>query len=60
MEDKLVKLHKRASIAILDVDFTTPSETMFTQLKCMTFPEWVVYHKVIQMRKTVCGDAHDN
>jgi len=39
MEDKLVKLHKRASIAILDVDFTTPSETMFTQLKCMTFPE---------------------
>ena len=60
MEDKLVKLHKRASIAILDVDFTTPSETMFTQLKCMAFPEWVVYHKVIQMRKTVCGDAPDN
>ena len=33
---------------------------MFTQLKCMTFPERVVYHKAIQMHKTVCGDAPDN
>jgi len=33
MEDKLVKLQKRAARAILDVDFTVPSETMFTQLK---------------------------
>ena len=35
------------------------SETMFTQLKWMTFPERVVYHKAIQMYKTVCGDAPD-
>ena len=59
MEDKLVKLQKRAARAILDVDFTFPSETMFTQLKWMTFPKRVVYHKAIQMYKTVCGDAPD-
>jgi len=45
MEDKLVKLQKRAARAILDVDVTVPSETMFTHLKWMTFPERVVYHK---------------
>jgi len=32
---------------------------MFTQLKWMEFPERVVYHKTIQMFKTVCGDAPD-
>ena len=51
MEDKLVKLQTRAARAILDVDFT--------RLTWMTFPERVVYHKVIQMHKTVCGDAPD-
>jgi len=50
---------KRAARAILDVDFTVPSETMFTQLKWMTFPERVVYHKAIQMEATVWGDASD-
>ena len=59
MEDKLVKLQKRAARAILDVDFTVPSETMFTHLKWMTFTERVVYHKVIQIYKIVCGDAPD-
>jgi len=59
MEDKLVKLRKRAARAILDVDITVPSETMFTRLKWMTFPERGVYHKAIQMYKTVCGDAPD-
>jgi len=34
-------------------------ETMFTQLKWMTFPEQVVYHNAIQMYKTVCGVAPD-
>jgi len=57
IEDKLIKLQNRAAIAILD--FTVPSETMFTQLKWMTFPERVVYHKAVQMYKTVCGDAPD-
>ena len=32
MADKLVKLQKRATRAILDVDFTLPLETMFTQM----------------------------
>ena len=39
MEDKLVKLQKRAARTILYVDFTVPSETMFTQLTWMAFPE---------------------
>ena len=47
------KLQKRAARAIIDIDFTVPSETMFTQLKWMEFPERVVYHKTIQMFKTV-------
>ena len=38
MEDKLIK-QKRAAIAILDVDVTVPSETMFTQRKWVTFSE---------------------
>jgi len=38
IEDKLVKLQRRAARAIVDVEFTAPSETMFTQLKWMTFP----------------------
>ena len=59
IEDKLVKLQNRAARAILDVDFTVPLETMFTQGKWMTFPKRVVYHKAIQMYKTVCGDAPD-
>jgi len=52
-------LQKRVARAILDVDFTVPSETMFTELKWMTFPERVIYHKAIQMYKTCCGDAPD-
>ena len=45
--------------SVLDEDFTVPSETMFIQLEWMTFPERVVYHKAIQLYKTVCGDAPD-
>ena len=32
---------------------------MLTQLKWMTFPKRVVYHKAIQLYKTVCGEAPD-
>ena len=53
------KLQKWGARAILDVDFTVPSETMFTELKWMTFPERVVHHKAVQMYTTVCGDAPD-
>ena len=59
MDNKLEELQKRAARAILDVDFTVPSETMFTQIKWMIFHEQVVYHKAIQMYQPVCGDAPD-
>jgi len=59
MEDKLVTLQKRTARAILDVDGIVPSETMFTQLKWVTFPERGVYHKTIQMYTPVCGDPPD-
>ena len=59
MEDKLVKLQKRTARAILDVDCTVLSETMFTHLKWMAFPERVVNHKAIQIYKPVCGDPPD-
>ena len=36
MEDKHVKFQTRAARAILDVDFTVSSETMFTRLTWMT------------------------
>ena len=42
------------------VDFTVLSETMFTHLKWMTFPERVVNHKSIQKYEKVCGEAPDN
>ena len=54
IEDKLVKLQKGDARAILDVDFTVHSETMFTQLKWMTFPERVVYHKTYKCTKQWC------
>jgi len=49
MYDKLAKLQMRVARAILDVDLTVPPETIFSQLKLMTFPERVVYNKAIQM-----------
>ena len=33
--------------------------TQFTHIKWVTFPERLIYHKSIQMYKTVCGDAPD-
>jgi len=39
MEDKLVKLQKKAARAIFDVGATVPFETVFNQLKYMTFSE---------------------
>jgi len=51
MEDKLVKFQKRAARAILDVYVTVPSQTMFTQLKWMTFPERVFTIKQFKYTK---------
>ena len=43
MEEKLVRLQKSAARVILDCDFDTPSSTMFSDLKWMSFPERVIY-----------------
>ena len=46
---------------IIDCDFYTPSPTMFSDLKWMSFPERVIYiyiyMKATQMLKTIRGDA---
>ena len=54
---KLVRLQKRAARVILDCDFYTPSSTLFSDLKWMSFLERVIYMKAIQMFKTIRGDA---
>ena len=59
LEDKIVRLQKRAARLILDQDFDTPSQLLFSQLKWMTFPERVIYQKAIQMYKTLHGAVPD-
>ena len=54
---KLVRLQKRSARVILDCDFYTPSSTLFSDLKWMSFLERVIYMKAIQMFKTIRGDA---
>ena len=50
-------LQKRDAREILDCDFYIPSFTRFSDLKWMSIPERVIYMKVIQMFKTIWGDA---
>ena len=40
---------------IIDCDFYTPSPTMFSDIKWMSFHERVIYMKAIQMFKTIRG-----
>jgi len=47
LEEKLVRLQKRAARVNLDCDFYTPSSTLFSDLKWMSFPERVIYMKAI-------------
>ena len=47
MEEKLVRLQKRAARVILDCDLYTPSSTMFSDLKWMSFLERVISMKAI-------------
>lgn len=51
--NNIVKFQKRAARLILDKDFDTPSEELFTELNWMKFPERVVYQKAILMFKTM-------
>ena len=59
LEEKLVKLQKRAVRVILDCDCNTPLSTMFSDLKWMSFAKRVTYMKAIQMFKTIRGDAQE-
>lgn len=60
---RLTKLQKRAARLILDKTCTTPSKTMFLELKWMNLPDRIKYFRSIQVYKCVnglCGDAlHD-
>ena len=49
LEDKLIKLQKRAARVILDCNFYTPSSELFKELNWQTFPERVTYQKAILM-----------
>ena len=59
LEDKLVKLQKRAARVILDSDFCTPSSELSKELNWQTFPERVTYQKAIIMYRiinNICPD----
>ena len=58
-EPRLVRLQKMAARVILDCDFYTPSSTMFSDLKWMSFPERVIYRKAIQTLKTIRRDGYE-
>ena len=46
-KNRLVKLQKRAAKIILQADFCTPSLSMFSELKWLSFPKRVQYHTYI-------------
>ena len=56
---RLVKLQKRAARIILRVDIMTPSESMFSQLKWLSFPKRIQYHVSIMMYKSLNNLAPD-
>ena len=49
---RLIRLQKRAACIVLKVDFSTPSQIMYNELKWLTFPKRVQYHTCIMMYKT--------
>ena len=51
--NRLVKLQKRAARIILNAYFMTPSENMFRELNCLSFPNRVKYHLCIMMYKAL-------
>ena len=59
LEDKLVKLKKRAAQVILDCDCYTPSAELFKELNWQTFLERATYQKAIAMYRiinNICPD----
>ena len=51
--NRLIRLQKRAACIVLKVDFSTPSQIMFNELKWLTFPKRVQYHTCIVMYKNL-------
>jgi len=47
LEERLVRLQKRAARIILDFDFSLPFFVLFSKLRWMPFPERVLYQKAI-------------
>ena len=50
---RLIKLQKRAARIILKVDILTPSQSMFNQLKWLSFPRRVQYHTCVMVYKAL-------
>ena len=55
--NRLIRLQKRAARIVLNVNFSTPSQIMFNELKWLTFPKRVQYHTCIIMYKSLHGSA---
>ena len=55
--NRLLKLQKRAARIILRCDILTPSENMFKELQCLSFPKQVQYHTIVMMHKALNGQA---
>ena len=55
--NRLVKLQKRAARIILQAGFSTPSQSMFKELKLSDFPNRVMYHTCIMLYKALNGLA---
>ena len=51
LESKIVRFQKTAARLILESDMSVSSESLFTQLDWLTFPERVKFHKAILMYK---------
>ena len=57
--NRLLKLQKRAARIILRADIMTPSQSMFDQLKWLSFPKRIQYHASIMMYKSLNNLAPD-
>ena len=55
--NRLVKLQKRAARIIFQVDFSSPSQSTFKEMKWLDIPNRVVYHTCIMVYKALNGLA---
>ena len=51
--DRIVKLQKRAARIILDQPYDSPSSPLFKELKWLSFPKRVSYHKAVIVYKSL-------